>query len=119
MVTPAIPREQYEAVVKLLAAHGGNILKASRDAEALLGISAQRFETRAVKAGKLKLWWRDGTGFHCVPDLDADRALPQPALPLPDDDLPVEQLIDHMCARVIRTRRSGASSASPSKAHTR
>lgn len=93
---PANPlsKAEYQYAAELVIKHNYNVSAAAREGSALLNISVAAFESRAKRARQLGLWKRPSAK---VPPL------PQSRVPiadgLPDDDIPVEELIETMVRR--------------------
>jgi len=104
MPTPTLPEHVYLPIIEILAEHDGNVVQAAHAAEKRGGLTVAKFKTRAYKARDLGLWGRTDEGefwSKATPKTASNPRVPA-ATALPDDDIPVEELIDTMCRRYTR-----------------
>ncbi len=107
---PALLHDDVLAeVAQFLAEHNGNVVEAAKHADKALRLSDAKFKTRAYLARKRGFWGRGKDGTFWVGKEEAAPApTPRVSIPtpvaLPDDDIPVSELVDTMVRRFTRRK---------------
>jgi hypothetical protein len=108
MPTVKLDPAAYVEVTAYLERFSGNIQRAQANVQTDLGISSDTFATRVRRARQDGLWGRRPEGGIWTRNdiLLGRQGKAAPAVPmaadLPDDDIPVDDLIDTMCRRYAK-----------------
>lgn len=108
MPTPKLSEQQYLEVAELIAKHNGSVTEAGKVAQKALGISSTTFKSRAERGHALGFWGRSENNQSEV-WVKQDRPS-KPKTPfagvLPEDDIPVTEIIDIMCKRYTKRKQN-------------